>query len=255
MLNDGIRVFDMRYAYNPGNDTIGFYHSRALLAPTTTLTDVLFGFYYWLEKHPTETVLLSFNHEGNTGTVEDEKLQRMILDIFSAPSGSDDSLASQMKRRFWVQDRGEARIVGQTTGDNVALVYNSETNATAFIEDRYAITLDPNTPSSVDAYITSKFDYTTAHLERAAQQADTADQLFISFASAAHTPDPSGEFTMYPITYALGEDGVRGMNERLLEWFEARRGQGSRYGAIMLDFYDAVPGLIEAFLDVEKVDP
>jgi len=26
MLNDGIRVFDMRYAYNPGNDTIGFYH-------------------------------------------------------------------------------------------------------------------------------------------------------------------------------------------------------------------------------------
>jgi len=26
MLNDGIRVFDLRYAYNPGNDTIGFYH-------------------------------------------------------------------------------------------------------------------------------------------------------------------------------------------------------------------------------------
>ncbi|RXW11898.1 hypothetical protein EST38_g13957, partial [Candolleomyces aberdarensis] len=288
MLNDGIRVFDMRYAYNPGNDTIGFYHSRALLAPTTTLTDVLFGFYYWLERHPTETVLLSFNHEGNTGTVEDEKLQRMILDIFSAPSSSDDSLASQIKRRFWVQERGELGTLGESrgkaillqrfsysrlssppdpsqligldlgadrwtdNGDNIALVYNRDTNATAFIEDRYSITLDPSTTSSVDAYITSKFNYTTAHLERATQQGDSADQLFISFASAAVLPDPSGQFTMFPVTYALGEDGVRGINERLLEWFEARRGQGSRFGAIMLDFYDAVPGLIEAFLDVEK---
>jgi len=25
-LNDGIRVFDLRIAYNPGNDTIGFHH-------------------------------------------------------------------------------------------------------------------------------------------------------------------------------------------------------------------------------------
>ena len=28
MLNEGIRVFDLRYAYNPGLDTIGFYHCR-----------------------------------------------------------------------------------------------------------------------------------------------------------------------------------------------------------------------------------
>ena len=30
MLNEGIRVFDLRYAYNPGLDTIGFYHCRCL---------------------------------------------------------------------------------------------------------------------------------------------------------------------------------------------------------------------------------
>lgn len=29
-LNDGIRVFDLRIAYNPGNDTIGFWHSECL---------------------------------------------------------------------------------------------------------------------------------------------------------------------------------------------------------------------------------
>ena len=27
-LNDGIRVFDLRVAYNPGNDIIGFYHCK-----------------------------------------------------------------------------------------------------------------------------------------------------------------------------------------------------------------------------------
>lgn len=26
MLNEGIRVFDLRYAWNPGQDTIGFFH-------------------------------------------------------------------------------------------------------------------------------------------------------------------------------------------------------------------------------------
>ena len=31
MLNEGIRVFDLRYAYNPGLDTIGFYHCKLLL--------------------------------------------------------------------------------------------------------------------------------------------------------------------------------------------------------------------------------
>lgn len=25
-LNEGIRVFDLRVAYNPGNDTLGFHH-------------------------------------------------------------------------------------------------------------------------------------------------------------------------------------------------------------------------------------
>jgi len=29
-LNEGIRVFDLRLAYNPGNDTIGFWHCEHL---------------------------------------------------------------------------------------------------------------------------------------------------------------------------------------------------------------------------------
>ncbi|TEB20407.1 PLC-like phosphodiesterase [Coprinellus micaceus] len=273
MLNDGIRVFDLRYAYNPGNDTIGFYHSRALLAPTTTLIDVLYGYYAWLERHPTETILLSLNHEGNTGTVEDERIQEMVLDIFSKPT-NEDTLVNKMKRRFWIQKRGELGTLGESrgkiillqrfsyrllnpppevprlhgldlgadrwtdNGDDIHLVYNPESGATAFIEDRYAITLPPSATPSTDAYISTK--------KQRAPDAQTADQLFITFASAAFLQDPTEGFYMYPRLYAVGEGNTPGMNERLLHYFEQRKGQ--RFGVIMLDFYDAVPGLVETIL-------
>lgn len=113
MLNDGIRVFDMRYAYNPGNDTIGFHHcmyswilseppaltkhqAQALLAPTTQLEDVFFGFYYWLDQHPTEAVLISLNYEGDTGTPNDVKIQQHIYNFFS----------TELAKRYWVQKNG-----------------------------------------------------------------------------------------------------------------------------------------------------
>ncbi|TEB25109.1 hypothetical protein FA13DRAFT_1738741 [Coprinellus micaceus] len=224
MLNDGIRVFDLRYAYNPGNDTIGFYHSRALLAPTTTLID-------------------------------DERIQEMVLDIFSKPT-NEDTLVNKMKRRFWIQKRGEVpRLHGldlgadrwTDNGDDIHLVYNPESGATAFIEDRYAITLPPSATPSTDAYISTKFNATTTHLEKAAgPDAQTADQLFITFASAAFLQDPTEGFYMYPRLYAVGEGNTPGMNERLLHYFEQRKGQ--RFGVIMLDFYDAVPGLVETIL-------
>jgi len=62
-------VFDLRFAYNPSNDTIGFYYCplpfssssqliilcvhevAVLLAPNTTMADVLFGLYTWLNEH------------------------------------------------------------------------------------------------------------------------------------------------------------------------------------------------------------
>ncbi|KAJ7890913.1 PLC-like phosphodiesterase [Mycena olivaceomarginata] len=64
MLNLGI-MFDLQFAYNPGNDTLGFHHSQALLAPTTTVEDIWFGLYSWLDQHPTEAVLISLNYVLN----------------------------------------------------------------------------------------------------------------------------------------------------------------------------------------------
>ena len=118
MLNEGIRVFDLRYAYNPGLDTIGFYHCRylylsdhnhslfyqailakALLSPTTRMEDVFFGLYYWLERHPTETVLVSMNYEPGTGTLNDASLQERIYSI----------LTSELAKGYWMQTTGKVR--------------------------------------------------------------------------------------------------------------------------------------------------
>ena len=117
-LNDGIRVFDLRFAYNPGNDTIGFYHSRflsgltpllelssfpllvnALLAPDTRMEDLFFGFYNWLNNHPTEAVLVSINHESGTGTLEDSALYVKLYNILNSP----------LAQNYWVQTNGTVR--------------------------------------------------------------------------------------------------------------------------------------------------
>lgn len=117
MLNDGIRVFDMRFAYNPGSDTVGFYHgksfhdlkarpsdglhiAKALLAPTTRFEDVFIGFYAWLEKHPTETILISLKHEGTSETPYDANLQKHIYDFFG----------TELAKRYWVQRNGIVRV-------------------------------------------------------------------------------------------------------------------------------------------------
>ena len=75
------------------------YEAAALLAPTTTMTDVFFGLYQWLNKHPTEAVLVSINHEGGTGTPYDTKIQEMVYDIINSDIGN----------KYWVQTSGSVR--------------------------------------------------------------------------------------------------------------------------------------------------
>ena len=61
MLNDGIRAFDIRYSFDATNSSLVVYHSAALQSETALLSDIMFGFYQWLEDHPSETLLLSFS--------------------------------------------------------------------------------------------------------------------------------------------------------------------------------------------------
>ena len=66
MLNDGIRAFDLRYAYDVTNTTLVFWHGPGLVSETATVDDVLYGFYRWLDDHPSEVLFLSFQYEGST---------------------------------------------------------------------------------------------------------------------------------------------------------------------------------------------
>ncbi|KAJ7273127.1 PLC-like phosphodiesterase [Mycena rebaudengoi] len=264
MLNLGVRVFDMRFAYNPGFDTLGFYHSQALLAPTTTVEDVWFGFYSWLDKHPTEAVLISLNYEGGTRTPRDLKLEQHIYDI----------LTSSLAERYWVQTNGSLGTLGEARGkltflqryhydflpaseskrmgiqlppsqwsDNqpdIAIVYNTSSNQVAYIEDYYEIGLPVGSGAAEN--IQWKFNATTAHIENATMY--NPDQLYISFASAEHNDDTP---PITPIIMALGNGtSTPGVNQKLLPWLKARKGK--RFGIIMLDFFDAVPGLVEAVI-------
>ncbi|KAF8192920.1 PLC-like phosphodiesterase [Pholiota molesta] len=268
MLNDGIRVFDLRYAWNPGQDTIGFYHSLALLSPTTRMEDVFFGFYTWLDKHPTEAVLISMNYEPGSGTRDDARLQEHLYNI----------LNGDLAKRYWIQTRGTLGTLGEArgkltliqrfdfnklpshlterigihlgpkhwtvNGKSIALTYNTEKGLVAYIQDHYRL---PPSPNSKDpqSCINEKLSVIKAHLERAINQSLDPDQLFISFASAAFRFE---EPTLTPKVYAVGNGSEisKGINHELLIWLQAN--QGKRFGIIFLDFYDAVPGLVETII-------
>ncbi|KAF8066685.1 PLC-like phosphodiesterase [Lyophyllum atratum] len=265
-LNEGVRVFDLRYAYNPGNDTIGFHHSKALLAPHTTLEDVLFGLYSWLDKHPTEAVLVSMNYEGGTGTPNDAALQEHLYNVFQ----------SDLAKKYWLQTNGTLGTLGQARGkltllqrftytlipstsskrigialdaahwtDNgkaIELVYNQAKNQVAYIEDYYYMDTLP-TDAGTAANVELKYNTTVAHLQNATMY--NRDQLYISFASASHN-DAVPQVS--PKVMAVGDGKDVGVNQKLLPWFKANKGK--RFGIVMLDFYDAVPGLVEAIIGV-----
>ncbi|KAF8877946.1 PLC-like phosphodiesterase [Gymnopilus junonius] len=265
-LNDGIRVFDLRFAYNPGNNTLGFHHAAALLSPTTRMEDVFFGLYNWLDSHPTEAVLVSINHESGTGTPETSAMYEQLYNIFNSP----------LAQKYWVQVNGTLGTLGEARGkltllqrfdysllppglnkrigipldpahwtDNakiIQLIYNVAKDQVAFIEDFYAINRELPLGSGATAYIDAKYNAVVAHLTNATLPNLNPNQLYISFSSAAFIQDSP---PMTPKIFALGNGTeLLGMNQRLLPWLRARKGQ--RFGIIMFDFYDAVPGLVEA---------
>ncbi|KAF7359266.1 PLC-like phosphodiesterase [Mycena sanguinolenta] len=265
MLNGGIRVFDLRFAYNPGNALLGFHHSQAVLSPTATVNDVWFGFYSWLEQHPTEAVLISLNYESATGTPRDLNLEQEIYDL----------LTSNIASQYWVQANGTLGTLGEARGkltflqrydyeflpaseskrfgiqlppeawtDNdpsIEIVYNIAEQQKAFIEDYYETNGLPIGAGAAEN-IQWKFNATIAHLENATTI--NPDQLYITFASSEHDEDVPPET---PRIMALGNGtDTPGVNQKLLPWLQANKGK--RFGIIMLDFFDAVPGLVEAVI-------
>ncbi|KAK0470922.1 PLC-like phosphodiesterase [Armillaria novae-zelandiae] len=241
MLNGGVRAFDLRVAYNPGN------------VPGLTST-------------PTEALLISINHESGTGTPNDAEFYEHLYDLFNSSPATE----------YWVQSNGTLGTLGEARGKmtllqrfsydllpdydtkrigiyldpnqwtdngaNISVVYNQPENQIAYIEDYYEIGLEIGAGAAEN--IQWKFNATTAHIQDAIDR--HPDQLYISFASSEHNLDLPPET---PRIMALGNGtDIQGVNQKLLPWLQERK--GSRFGIIMLDFFDSVPSLVEAIIGV-----
>ncbi|KAI1313751.1 PLC-like phosphodiesterase [Xylaria venustula] len=282
-LESGIRFFDLRFALDPLGARLVFWHGPALLSAGAGVEDVLFGFYAWLDAHPEEMVLLSFQYEGGTAVnaTSNAVVQGLLVE----------ALTNKVAGRYIHQGRGVLGTLGDVRGkivlfrrfdlDQLPPVYedgipglhmspakwidNSPTGfelvfnetgtdgtGTAFIEDFY----HPDNASTVAANIEAKFAAVETHL-REASSGEHPDSLFVTFTSGTHVEISPA---VYPDVMALGsggggsserelgrnELGVSGVNERLLPLLRELKGQ--RLGIVVMDFFEEPEGLIDLLL-------
>ncbi|KAI0455198.1 PLC-like phosphodiesterase [Xylaria acuta] len=275
-LDAGIRFFDLRFALDPLDARLAFWHGPAFLSDTAALEDVLFAFYGWLDAHPSEMVLLSLQYERGTraNATSDARVQRKLFD----------ALTSRVARRYVHQARGVLGTLGDVRGkvvlfrrfdldmlppefeeampglhmapakwlDNNSrgfeLVYNGTiANGSAFVEDYY----HPDEYDTVAGNVDAKFGAVRTHLQQAAE--GDFEHLFVTFTSGTHVEiDPP----VYPDVMALGSGGglgdmgppaVSGINRRLLELLAEMKGK--RLGVVVMDFFEEPGGLVDLLLD------
>ncbi|KAI0512786.1 PLC-like phosphodiesterase [Xylaria bambusicola] len=261
-LESGIRFFDLRFALDGADSKLVFWHGPALLSARAGVDDVLFGFYSWLDDHPGEFVLLSFQYEAGTrvNATSDERVQRLMFE----------ALTDEGAERYVDRRRGALGTLGEVRGKIVLfrrfdldklppeyeaampglhmspgkwtdnsrgfeLVYNETTTSTtdtgtAFIEDFY----HPDNATSIAENIDAKFDAVDKHLRQAAAREQGRDSLFVTFTSGTHVEvDPP----VYPETMALG---LKTLLRELKE---------ERLGVVVMDFFEDPEGLIDLLLD------
>jgi 1-phosphatidylinositol phosphodiesterase len=113
MLNAGIRVFDFICAFDPTNSTLVFWHTAGLQSETAIVEDVLFGFYKWLDDHPSETLRLSLQYECLT-TVYAQNDAATQMEIFN-------TLTSPVAKKHFPQTKNEFGTLGEARGKIILL--------------------------------------------------------------------------------------------------------------------------------------
>lgn len=273
-LEAGIRFFDLRYAFDPTDTYLVFWHNEALVSQRSRVEDVLFAFWDWLDAHPSETVLLSFMYQGRTkaGASHSAAVQTQLFDM----------LTSETSEKYILQHRGDLGTLGRARGKAVLvrrftldrldpaydaalpglhlasgwddngkateLVYNQTTGATAYIEDYYSPTDLPADATTI-VNIEAKVNVTAAHLEKAANE--YPEGLFITFASGGRI---GANPPVYPETMAVGNmtntdiTPLGGVNHQIVPILESLKGK--RKGVVMLDFFEEPRDLVELILDL-----
>ncbi|KAF2211329.1 hypothetical protein CERZMDRAFT_43460 [Cercospora zeae-maydis SCOH1-5] len=267
MLNAGIRVFDLRYAFDVTRTTLVFWHGNALQSETATVEDVMYAFYAWLDLHPSEALFLSFQHEWKG----DDKQTQMSLA---------QTLSSSAARKYIVQARGELGTLAQARGKitllkrfdldliqegyekalpglhfsprrwtvngaDIELVYNETTEETAYIEDYFYPMTEVGSPATTT--ISMKMNATQAHLQRAASDYHS-NSLFWGFASSTNTGNEPPDT---PQIQALGNGTLTpqgGVNQQLVPILKSMKGK--RLGIMMFDFFEEPEDLVPLYLSL-----
>jgi 1-phosphatidylinositol phosphodiesterase len=273
-LDAGVRFFDLRYALDPTGTYLAFWHNEALLSERADLEAVLFGFWSWLDAHPSEVLLLSFQYEGSTkpGAGNDAAVQRLLFDVLTSPAASRYFLADLNALGTLGGARGRAVLVRRFDLDqlpaayddalpglhlspaawtddsaDIVIVYNATTNATAYVEDYYEPD-DVPVSANVSVNVAAKLNATVAHLQKAAGPVAPAG-LFITFASGGHL---QSDTPVFPETMAVGNGTdvtpLGGVNQQLVSTLRGLKGK--RVGIVVLDFWDEPGELVDAILDL-----
>jgi 1-phosphatidylinositol phosphodiesterase len=273
-LNAGIRAFDLRFASDTTNTSLVFYRSQALLSEIATVDDVLYGFYRWLDDHPSEALFLSFNYEGSTKEYasDDAEVQMAIFN----------TLTSAASQRYFVQTKNEFGTLGDARGKitpprrfpldqldqsysdaiprvyfspnqstdnspNITLIYNSQLNLTAHIEDFYEI--DSPLGSDANLNVQWKYNATTANIIRSATA--NPNDLFWSFTSSEYDANvPIDTPQIMAIGDVTSYTPLRGVNQKIVPFFRNMTGKG--VGIVKFDFYDQPSDLIPTFLFLQN---
>lgn len=275
-LNAGVRFFDLRFALDPTRTKLVFWHSQALMSERATVGDVITAFYYWLDLHPSETVILSFQYEGSTvvNATFDATVQHMMFDILNSTTAAHyidqthDELptlgAARGKavlfRRFDLDElpeEYEAALPGLHLSPGLwvdnskasSLAYNTVMNLTAYIEDYYEPD-DLGDNSTAADNIDAKVNATVSHLELAISDTPGYDgSLFITFASAEHVTAVPVAVT--PQIMALGDGDssstpLGGVNQQIVPVIKSL--EGRRLGIVVVDFWDEPRDMIKSIL-------
>jgi len=256
-LNAGIRFLDIRFGLDNSTNKLRVYHADALLSSTVELEDVLWGFYHWLDAHPTETLLVSLKVDHGTDSLPVQEAAHALIttspvsDYWVQSTSLPSSLGAVRHKivlfarfGFDTTDNPDLTPVGLNvaTGwaDNTAdfsITYSP--GELAYIEDLYQLNGDADQISTTTK-VEEKFDALTTHIING-QTAANVSQVFISFASGFGFG--VGD-VLTPKTLAVGNatGHIIGINEKMDTWLAGRSGQ--RIGIVLYDFFESQPDLI-----------
>ncbi|KAJ1554627.1 hypothetical protein HK405_004518, partial [Cladochytrium tenue] len=246
LLDAGVRFFDLRVAFDVVNSTLVFWHTTALQSQTATMEDVLFGFYRWLDTHPTETVLLSVMRESSTKLYAPKTVAEQLA-IYNA-------LTTPAAKHYLLQTRGALGTLGDARGRIVLLrrfaldllgsAYDASLpglymSPALWLDNNANITLVYNSSTGA-AYIEDFYETSGASYEVNIPTPVGTGALFITFASAEHDFGNPG---VVLVDMALGAGATAtpagGVNNRLATYLPYL--SGKRLGVVVFDFADSPP--------------